>query len=1135
MDNEKMLIEMGYAIRKRITSREEFLRTMSYIIPWAEWVDYVRPLWPVSQGDDRQTVLLLRMYLLQKWFGIEDMLLEDTIYDSYAMWLFLGINTLGEEMPGQEIYDAFREALESDETADTLLEATDNFLRRYGRKMVKGRVVEAAIVQESEDMPFTPEGTVEYKAQKPTAVYEATDEQTWTPVSPEPLKKEAETPEAVRQLEERLNRLEQAGTTATERHEEIPSRSGRKWGLRIILTLVILAVLTAGAVAVYDYLQTGIWFRWFRTDAVQVLDNTPPPTGTPAETPIPTQQGVMVRLTPAPLVTTIAETDPPEEQTPAPQETEMPTSTPESLFAQISNTQTPTPDPTQTPEPTETPMRQSEISTSLPYDADAEIRANLARMDAGEAPATVITSEAAPQRKISITIDGLRDSDTMNEILNILSQHNMPVTFYPTGMQATEEPDIIRAISAAGHPVENYTLRGETQIQTQDARALVENFTKTNKIIETITGITPTRLKANASEYTQDVLIAAGASGLTEAIQSTFFLTHHSFKSYEEALTYVDRLAYGSIVSIKLSGILEETEYEPRETSDANVSTTAEGLGAAPIDAPEAVGYANNLTEKERLLRVISWLLQAVEETDFSPELISLREANGGALAKTQQQLYTTERAVAYTFYGDYGNTAELHSVLESLEEIGGAGTFFVTAEDISQHKDTITSLTRRGHSVGISFSPTASQDYYAICSQLLATRDLLKKEVGYSAHLVMQTSTSATDALREAVSSLDMLLVGADLTFTRESVQSAQTAQAVIEGVYGENTDGFQRGKILRYRIGYMERESLLGELILALEGTRNIYTVTDVYSMATNEAYLYTYPLAVSDILPEVYNRIHSGQLTATGEDFIVYASEHYIGNPDVSDSLRLPGFTRQEIYRLDTRGRMPDAYGTAFLTFDDWGTDVHVTKLLDVLRKHNVKATFFVRTEYVPNNPNLLRAIAMEGHEIASHTHTHLPLANVAEDAWVFEELDEEQVAALREDIQLSWDVLQSIVGDVQLENGKPALTTVFRPPTLAVGRNGMETIFDMGMTYIISGEFTSQDYKAESVKALQRSLRANIWHGSVVVMHFSDNSIYTADALDEYLTMNTAGENHMILKYARISDYLPEERLLEMGLE
>lgn len=40
------------------------------------------------------------------------------------------------------------------------------------------------------------------------------------------------------------------------------------------------------------------------------------------------------------------------------------------------------------------------------------------------------------------------------------------------------------------------------------------------------------------------------------------------------------------------------------------------------------------------------------------------------------------------------------------------------------------------------------------------------------------------------------------------------------------------------------------------------------------------------------------------------------------------------------------MPNAYGIAFLTFDDWGTDVYVTKLLEVLRKHNVKATFFVR---------------------------------------------------------------------------------------------------------------------------------------------------------------------------------------------
>ena len=50
--------------------------------------------------------------------------------------------------------------------------------------------------------------------------------------------------------------------------------------------------------------------------------------------------------------------------------------------------------------------------------------------------------------------------------------------------------------------------------------------------------------------------------------------------------------------------------------------------------------------------------------------------------------------------------------------------------------------------------------------------------------------------------------------------------------------------------------------------------------------------------------------------------------------------------------------------FLSFDDWGTEQSLNELLYVLEKQNVKATFFIKTEYVDANPNLLRTIAVKG---------------------------------------------------------------------------------------------------------------------------------------------------------------------------
>jgi peptidoglycan/xylan/chitin deacetylase (PgdA/CDA1 family) len=60
--------------------------------------------------------------------------------------------------------------------------------------------------------------------------------------------------------------------------------------------------------------------------------------------------------------------------------------------------------------------------------------------------------------------------------------------------------------------------------------------------------------------------------------------------------------------------------------------------------------------------------------------------------------------------------------------------------------------------------------------------------------------------------------------------------------------------------------------------------------------------------------------------------------------------------------------------YLTFDD-GPSANVTpKILDVLKKYRVKATFFVLGHLVDKNPEIIERMAKEGHAIANHTYTH-----------------------------------------------------------------------------------------------------------------------------------------------------------------
>jgi peptidoglycan/xylan/chitin deacetylase (PgdA/CDA1 family) len=60
--------------------------------------------------------------------------------------------------------------------------------------------------------------------------------------------------------------------------------------------------------------------------------------------------------------------------------------------------------------------------------------------------------------------------------------------------------------------------------------------------------------------------------------------------------------------------------------------------------------------------------------------------------------------------------------------------------------------------------------------------------------------------------------------------------------------------------------------------------------------------------------------------------------------------------------------------FLTFDD-GPDPEITPwVLDQLKKHNAKATFFCVGENVEKHPNLFKRIQEEGHSIGNHTYSH-----------------------------------------------------------------------------------------------------------------------------------------------------------------
>lgn len=89
------------------------------------------------------------------------------------------------------------------------------------------------------------------------------------------------------------------------------------------------------------------------------------------------------------------------------------------------------------------------------------------------------------------------------------------------------------------------------------------------------------------------------------------------------------------------------------------------------------------------------------------------------------------------------------------------------------------------------------------------------------------------------------------------------------------------------------------------------------------------------------------------------------------------------RSEVERGDAGSKI------VALTFDAGAASDSTPQILDVLRKRNVKVTFFLTGKWVEQNPKLAKRIAEEGHELGNHTYSHPKLTSMSE-AEVLEEL-------------------------------------------------------------------------------------------------------------------------------------------------
>lgn len=98
----------------------------------------------------------------------------------------------------------------------------------------------------------------------------------------------------------------------------------------------------------------------------------------------------------------------------------------------------------------------------------------------------------------------------------------------------------------------------------------------------------------------------------------------------------------------------------------------------------------------------------------------------------------------------------------------------------------------------------------------------------------------------------------------------------------------------------------------------------------------------------------------------------------NKEISKRIQEEELRKLEVHRqeeeIKRRQEANKGKKIAYLTFDDGPSNKATPMVLDVLKKYNIKATFFVVGTMVEANPEILKRVYDEGHQIGNHTYSH-----------------------------------------------------------------------------------------------------------------------------------------------------------------
>ncbi|WP_019228144.1 delta-lactam-biosynthetic de-N-acetylase [Sedimentibacter sp. B4] len=170
--------------------------------------------------------------------------------------------------------------------------------------------------------------------------------------------------------------------------------------------------------------------------------------------------------------------------------------------------------------------------------------------------------------------------------------------------------------------------------------------------------------------------------------------------------------------------------------------------------------------------------------------------------------------------------------------------------------------------------------------------------------------------------------------------------------------------------------------------------------------------------------------------------------------------------------------------FLTFDAGYENGYTQDILDTLKKHDVKAAFFLVGHYIEKEPGLVKRMIEEGHIVGNHTYSHPDMSKIAD------------ADSFKKELNSLEDIYKQTTGQ--------DMPKYYRPPQGKFNEENLKMANEMGYKTIfwsLAYQDWSNDKQPTRETAFEK-LIPRIHPGAVVLLHSTSKT--NSEILDELLT-------------------------------